>query len=53
MSVEAIAWASKQRTGSPGAKLVLINRDSTSFDEGADLVIRQNIAQVLHETIPK
>ncbi len=24
MSVEAIAWASKQRTGSPGAKLVLI-----------------------------
>ena len=37
----------------PGAKLVLINRDSTSFDEGADLVIRQNIAQVLDETIPK
>lgn len=37
----------------PGTKLALINRDSTSFDEGADLVIRENIAQVLDEAIPK
>lgn len=34
MSVEAIAWASKQRTGSPGAKLVLIALANYANDSG-------------------
>lgn len=34
MSVEAIAWASKQRTGSPGAKLVLIALANYANDLG-------------------
>lgn len=34
MSVEAIAWASKQRTGSPGAKLVLIALANYANDRG-------------------
>ena len=36
-----------------GAKLALINRDETPFDNRADLVIRDSIAQVLDDAIPR
>ena len=35
------------------ARLVLINRDETAYDEEADLVIRHNIAAVLDEAVGK
>ena len=34
-----------------GTPLVLINRDETAYDERADVIIRENIAQVLEEAI--
>ena len=34
-----------------GTSLVLINRDATSYDGEADLVIREDIAQVLEEAV--
>jgi NAD-dependent deacetylase len=34
-----------------GARLVIINRESTEFDEIADLVVRQDIGTVLEPFI--
>ncbi len=36
-----------------GTPLVLINRDATSYDREADLILRGNIAQVLDEAVPE
>ncbi len=36
-----------------GAKLALINRDQTPFDNRADVVIRESIASVLDDAIPR
>ena len=37
----------------PSAKLVLINRDETPYDDHADLVIHQDLGTVLDAVIPK
>lgn len=34
---------------SPGAKLVILNRDETPYDRRADLIFREDLAQVLSE----
>ena len=36
-----------------GAKLALINRDETPFDQRADLVVRENLAAVLDAAVPQ
>ncbi len=37
----------------PGTPMVLLNRDATTYDREANLILRGNIAQVLEEAVPE